>query len=208
MASIDETLYVTGNSIKVADMKFVLGEDIQLFKTDIVEIQAKPLDVSIDKIGRIYNELGFKEVVCEDTSFGFGKLSAMVKHLIDACEEYEGDLYNVMKSISPKVQQVPYTSIVSFKNDRFEALFECVMICDLCPRSAKGMIDPFAIPIRYSVTQYINGERTVLIENQEIPNPENRSIAQQPENRGLVHPRHFALRAYNNWKKTGVTSKA
>jgi hypothetical protein len=201
MAAIDDTLYVTGNSIKVADMKRVLGEDIKLFKTDTDEIQATPFNVSIDKIRRIHNELGFKPVGCEDTSFGFGKLAAMVKHVIDACEENEGDLYNVIKSIAPKKTTVDYTSIVSFKNENYEALFECRMTCRLCPRSGKGMIDPFAIPIEYTVTQYINGEKTVLVENQQIENPAGLSIAEQPENRHLVHPRQFALNAYNHWKK-------
>jgi len=202
MASVDQTLYVTGNSIKVGDMKFVLGEDIQLFKTDLKEIQDKPLEVSIDKIRRIYNGLGFKEIGCEDTSFGYGKSAAMVKHLIDDCDENEGDLYNVMKSIAPKKTTIHYTSIVSFKNEKYEALFECVMLCELCPRTAKGMIDPFAIPISVTVTQYVNGEKTVLIENQQIENPSRLSIAQQPDSRHLIHPRYFALNAYNHWKKS------
>jgi len=201
MASLDNTLYVTGNSIKVADMKSVLGENIQLFKTDLKEIQDKPLEVSIDKIRRIYHGLGSKEVGCEDTSFGYAKSTTMVKHLIDDCEENDGDLYNVMKAIAPKKNTIHYTSIVSFKNETYEALFECIMLCELCPRSGKGTIDPFAIPISVTVTQYVNGEKTVLIENQPIENPSRLSIAQQPQNRPLVHPRYFALNAYNHWKK-------
>lgn len=202
MTSIDKTLYVTGNSIKVADMKRVLGEDIQLFKIDIDEIQENSLEVSKDKIRRIYTESGFKQVACEDTSFGYGKLSSMIKHVIDACDENGGDLYNVMKAIAPKVNTVAYTSITSFKNKDYEAFFECEMICELCPRTGKGMIDPFAIPIEYTLKQYVNGEMTVLIQNQKIDNPGKLSIAQQPENRHLIHPRYFSLQAYNQWKST------
>ncbi len=201
MTSIDRTLYVTGNSIKVGDMKRVLGEDIQLFKTDVDEIQANSLDVSKDKIRRIHTESGLKEVGCEDTSFGYGKLASMIKHVIDACDENKGDLYNVMKAIAPNDTIVNYTSIVSFKNESNEAFFECTMVCELCPRSGKGTIDPFAIPIEFTLKQYVNGVITVLTENQKIDNPEKRSIAQQPDNRHLVHPRYFALRAYNEWKK-------
>lgn len=202
MSTKDNTMYVTGNSIKVADMKNVLGEDISLFKTDTDEIQGKPFKVSEDKIRKIYSEKGGKTVACEDTSFGFGKLASVVKDVVDTCTLYQGDLYNVMKAIAPKETIVEYTSIVSFKNSEYEALFECIMLCELCPRSAPGGIDPFAIPLKYTVNQYINGQRTILVENQTIDNPHGLSIAQQPENRTNCHPRYFALRAYHQWHST------
>jgi len=202
MATTDDTKYVTGNGIKIGDMHAVLGEGISLFETKTPEIQGKPFDVSLDKIRTIHAKCGFKAVSCEDTSFGHGKVGSVVKDIIEVCNENEGDLYNVIKAMAPKVENVKYTSIMSFKDDHHEALFECEMLCKLCPRSAKGMIDPFAIPLECTVTQYINGEKTVLIENQPILNPLNLSIAQMSDIRDHVHPRRFSLRAYNRWRTT------
>jgi len=204
MASLKNTMYVTGNSIKVADMKNVLGENISLFKTNIDEIQGMPLEVSKDKIRKIYLKKEGNVVACEDTSFGFGKLATVVKDFVDTCDEYDGDLYNVMKAIAPKETIVEYTSIVSFKNSEYEAMFECVMRCKLCPRTGKGGIDPFAIPLEYRVVQYINGEREIIVENQMIHNPKELSIAQQLDFRHLVHPRYYSLRAYKQWLSTHI----
>ena len=208
MATIYETKYVTGNSIKVEDMKAVLGEDISLFNTDINEKQGKPFDVSLDKIRTIWESCAFKAVACEDTSFGHGKVASVVKDIIEICNENEGDLYNTIKAMAPKVENVKYTSIMSFKDDTHEALFECEMICKLCTRSGKGTIDPFAIPLECTVTQYINGEKTVLIENQKIDNPEKLSISQQPLLRKFIHPRYFSLRAYDQWRRSLCVSVA
>ena len=204
MASQDSTLYVTGNSIKVGDMQAVLGEGISLFDTKPAEIQGKPFDVSLDKIRTIYSMCGFKSVACEDTSFGHGKVASVVKDIIEECVENEGDLYNVIKAMAPKVENVKYTSIMSYKDEQYEALFECEMLCKLCPRSAKGMIDPFAIPLECTVTQYVNGEKTVLIDRQPIDNPDKLSIAQQPTKRRLVHPRYFSLTAYDKWHTSHI----
>ena len=202
MATKDTTMYVTGNSIKIGDMKNVLGEDISLFKTGINEIQGEPLKVAEDKIRRIYSEKEGGTVACEDTSFGHGKVASVVKDIIEVCNENEGDLYNAIKAMAPKVENVKYTSIMSFKDDHHEALFECEMLCKLCPRSANGMIDPFAIPLECTVRQYINGERTVLIDRQPIDNPQKLSIAQMPDIRDQVHPRRFSLKAYRQWHTT------
>jgi hypothetical protein len=202
MANTDDTKYVTGNSIKVEDMKAVLGEDISLFNTKINEIQGKPFDVSLEKIRTIYSNCAFKAVACEDTSFGHGKVASVVKDIIETCNENEGDLYNVIKAMAPKVENVKYTSIMSFKDDTFEALFECEMLCQLCSRSGKGTIDPFAIPLEYTVTQHVNGQKTVLIENQKIDNPEKLSISQQTLLRKFIHPRYFSLRAYDQWRRS------
>lgn len=207
MATQDKTMYVTGNSIKVEDMKAVLSEDISLFKTEIAEIQGKPFDVSLDKIRTIYSKVAFKAIACEDTSFGHGKVASVVKDIIDECNENGGDLYNVIKAMAPNVADVKYTSIVSYKDNSHEALFECEMLCTLCPRSGKGTIDPFAIPLECTVTQYINGQKTVLIEKHKIDNPDKLSIAQQPEKRHLIHPRYFSLIAYKQWFRSNVLYK-
>ena len=204
MDNLNKTMYVTGNSIKVEDMRKVLGENIDLFKTNVEEIQGNPLRVSEDKIRKIFLEKGSVDVACEDTSFGHGKLAVVVKDFVETCSLYEGDLFNVMKAIAPKETNVDYTSILSFKNSSYEAFFECVMVCELCPRTAKGGIDPFAIPIEFTLVQHINGVRTVLIEKQKIDNPNKQSIAQQPEKRDLIHPRYFALRAYYEWHQHNV----
>ena len=204
MATQDNTLYVTGNSIKVGDMQAVLGEVISLFDTKPAEIQGKPFDVSLDKIRTIHSKCGFKSVACEDTSFGHGRVASVVKDIIEVCGENEGDLYNVIKAMAPKLENVKYTSIMSYKDDHYEALFECEMLCKLCPRSGKGMIDPFAIPLECTVTQYVNGEKTVLIDRQPIDNPDKLSIAQQPLLRELLHPRRFSLRAYDKWRTSHI----
>jgi hypothetical protein len=141
-------------------------------------------------------------VSCEDTTFGHGRVASVVKDIIEVCSENEGDLYNVIKAMAPKLENVKYTSIVAYKDDNIEALFECEMLCKLCPRSAKGLIDPFAIPLECTVTQYVNGEKTVLIDGQPIDNPDKLSIAQQPLLRELFHPRRYSLRAYDKWHKS------
>lgn len=206
MSINDKVMYVTGNSIKVGDMQAILGKDILLFKTEIKEMQGKPFDVSLDKIRNLHSKCGYKAVACEDTTFGHGKVASVVKDIIDVCDENEGDLYNVIKAMAPKIENVKYTSIMSFKDDVNEALFECEMLCKLCPRSGKGTIDPFAIPIELSVSQYVNGQKTVLIENQKIDNPEKLSIAQQPNKRHLIHPRYFSLMAYIQWRQGNAFS--
>lgn len=202
MTTQEDTLYVTGNKIKVADLKRILGDHISTFETGIKEIQGIPLDVSLDKISKIYAEQGGRAVGCEDTSFGTGELASNIKQVTTACENNEGDLYNVMRALAPKRQYFDYTSIFSFKNRTYEAIFECIMKCEICPRSAPGMIDPFAIPISYNLIQHVNGERTVLVENHPIHNPGKLSIAKQPENRHLIHPRYIAVGAYNDWRQT------
>jgi hypothetical protein len=206
MTTQNNTMYVTGNTIKVGDMKNVLGEDILLFKPNIDEIQGKPLKVSEDKIRKIYLEKGSNAVACEDTTFGHGKVASVVKDIIDVCDENGGDLYNVIKAMAPNIENVKYTSIMSFKDDVNEALFECEMLCKLCPRSGNGTIDPFAIPLECTVTQYVNGQKTVLIENQKIDNPEKLSIAQQSGKRHLIHPRYFSLMAYSQWQQGSALS--
>jgi hypothetical protein len=76
------------------------------------------------------------------------------------------------------------------------------MKCEICPRTADGMIDPFVIPIEYTLIQTVNGVRTILCENQPIENPRKLSIAQQPDMRHLIHPRHFSVGAYKSWRAT------
>ena len=202
MATVDNTLYVTGNKMKLADLKRVLGDEIYTFSADVDEIQKGSFDVSVDKIRKIYAINGCQAVGCEDTSFGVGVLAAMIKHIIDECENNEGDLYAVMKAIAPKRKYFNYTSIFAFKSETYEAFFECCMKCEICPRSKPGLIDPFAIPVEYTLTQYVNGVKTVLCKDEKLDNPDKQSIAHQPENRHLLHPRYIAVRAYNDWRKT------
>jgi hypothetical protein len=199
---MDNTLYVSGNKIKLADMRKILGDEIFTFDTNIKEIQGIPREVGDDKITRIYSEQGGRPVGCEDTSFGLGELASYIKQITKICEENEGDLYNVMRSLAPKQQYFDYTSIFSFKDQQHEAIFECTMKCEICPRTAPGMIDPFAIPISYTLIKRVNGETTVLVEYQEVENPNKVSIAKQPENRHLLHPRHIAIGAYKKWRET------
>ena len=197
----DDVLYVTGNKLKLADLKIILGDGISTFATKIKENQGIPVDVSLDKISRIYIEQGGRAVGCEDTTFGSGELASYIKQLTDECENNEGDLYNALRAIAPKRQYFDYTSIFSFKDETHEASFECRMKCEICPRTAAGMIDPFAIPIEYDLIMQVNGKTTVLCANQPIENPGKLSIAKQPAIRHLVHPRYFSVGAYNNWRR-------
>jgi hypothetical protein len=204
MAFQDNTMYITGNSIKVQDMKAVLGDGIALFDTKIQEIQGEPFDVSLDKIRTVCSKSGYDAIACEDTSFGHGRVASVVKDIIETCNANEGDLYNVIKAMAPKQENVKYTSILAFKDGKDEALFVCEMLCKLCPRTGTGMIDPFAIPLECTVVQFVNGHKTIVIDKQIIDNPEQLSIAQQPKMRSQIHPRYFALRAYDQWRRYRV----
>ena len=197
----DDVLYVSGNKLKLSDLKKVLGNDISTFATTIKEIQGLPIDVSLDKISRIYTEQGGRAVGCEDTTFGSGELASYIKQVTEECERNEGDLYSALRAIAPKRQYFDYTSIFSFKDETHEAMFECKMKCEICPRTATGMIDPFAIPIEYDLIMRVNGKTTILCANQPIENPGKLSIAQQTDIRHLVHPRYFSVGAYNNWRR-------
>jgi hypothetical protein len=74
------------------------------------------------------------------------------------------------------------------------------MKCAICPRNGGGKIDPFAVPIKYTLVQTVNGVRTILAENIIVDNPGELSIAQQPKQRDRLHPRYFSLRAYKKWR--------
>jgi len=197
----DTTLYVSGNEMKLADMKRVLGAGITTIDDEVDEIQANPLSVSKDKIRKIYDKQK-TAVGCEDTSFGFGATASMVKHLIKDCKENGSELYDVLRALAPKAEYVNYNSIVSFKDGTDEVHFHCTMKCYLCARTAPGMIDPFAIPVKYTIEQHLNGVKTVLVADEAIYNPDKLSIAQQPDNRPLVHARYFALGVYKKWRDT------
>ena len=201
MATCDETTYVTGNGLKMDDLKRVLGADISTKKIEVPEIQGDPFDVSVDKIRKIYDTQGSRPVGGEDTSFGVGKLASVVKDFVEECKLNGSDLYTVMRALAPKRQYFDYRSIFAFKDETTEAFFECCMKCEICPRTNAGMIDPFTIPVEYTIIQTVNGVRTVLCENIPIDNPHKLSIAQQPDMRHLIHPRYFSVGAYKSWRE-------
>lgn len=202
MATCDETIYVTGNGMKMDDLKRVLGADISTSDVDVAEIQGDPFDVSVDKIRKIYAKQGSRAVGGEDTSFGVGKLASVIKDFIKECKNNESELYDVMRALAPKRQYFDYRSIFAYKDEITEAFFECCMKCEICPRTNAGMIDPFVIPVAYTLIQTVNGVMTVLCENQPIENPHRLSIAQQPDMRHLIHPRYFSVGAYKSWRTT------
>ncbi len=200
MSHADRTIYATGNGVKLDDLKAVLGPDIINQDLKPTEIQQMPIRATEDKVRRSFEMVGGADVCCEETSFGTGELATFIKQIIDACEKNGGDLHNVWKAVAPKRTEFDYTSIVGFKSPQTEAFFECTMKCTICPRSASGKIDPFAVPIQYTLVQIVNGVRTVLAENVAVDNPERLSIAQQPKKRDQLHPRYFSLRAYKEWR--------
>ena len=196
----DTTIYATGNGVKLDDLKAVLGQDIINRDLKPTEIQAMPIRATEDKIRRCFEAVGGADVCCEETSFGTGELATFIKQIIDACEQNEGDLHNVWKAVAPHKTEFNYTSIVAFKSAQTEAFFECTMKCAICPRSAPGKIDPFAIPIKYTLVQMVNGVTTILAENVAVDNPARLSIAKQPAKRPELHPRYVSLRAYKEWR--------
>ena len=197
----DTTIYATGNGVKLDDLKVVLGQDIVNRDLKPTEIQAMPICATEDKIRRCFEAVGGADVCCEETSFGTGdELATFVKQIVDACEKNGGDLHNVWKAVAPHRTEYYYTSIVAFKNAQFEAFFECIMKCAICPRNGGGKIDPFAVPIKYTLVQTVNGVRTILAENIIVDNPGELSIAKQPKQRAWLHPRYFSLRAYKQWR--------
>ena len=196
----DTTIYATGNGVKLDDFKAVLGQDIINRDLKPTEIQAIPIRATEDKIRRSFETVGGVDVCCEETSFGTGELATFVKQIIETCEKNGGDLHNVWKAVAPHRTEFDYTSIVAFKNAEIEAFFECTMKCAICPRSAAGKIDPFAIPIEYTLVQTVNGVKTILAENVALDNPTRLSIAQQPAKRPELHPRYVSLRAYKEWR--------
>lgn len=206
MSQADKTIYATGNGVKLDDFKVVLGQDIINQDLKPTEIQGSPMQASEDKIRRCFDAVGGVDVCCEETSFGTGELATFIKQIVDTCEKNGGDLHNVWKAVAPHRTEFDYTSIVAFKSAKIEAFFECTMKCGICPRCGSGKIDPFAVPIQYSLVQIVNGVRTILAENVAIDNPTRWSIAQQPEKRPDLHPRYFSLRAYKEWR-TDATEK-
>jgi hypothetical protein len=196
----DTTIYATGNGVKLDDFKIVLGQNIKAKDVKVTEIQGLPIPAAVDKIQRNFEKLEGVDVCCEETSFGTGELATFIKQIVDACEKNGGDLFRTWTAIAPLRTDFDYTSIVAFKSSTFEALFVCVMKCELCERSCAGKIDPFAVPIEYTVRRYVNGVETVLAENVAVDNPERKSIAQQSDRRHLLHPRYYSLRAYKEWR--------
>jgi hypothetical protein len=204
----DTTIYATGNGVKLDDLKAVLGQDIINQDLKPTEIQDIPIHTTEDKIRRCFEAVGGVDVCCEETSFGTGELATFIKQIIDACEKNGGDLHNVWKAVAPHRTEFDYTSIVAFKNAHIEAFFECTMKCAICPRSDPGKIDPFAIPIEYTLVQIVNGVKTILAENVEVDNPARLSIAKQPAKRRELHPRYFSLRAYKEWRTESASPKS
>ena len=196
------TIYATGNGVKLDDLKAVLGQDIINRDLKPTEIQDIPIRATEDKVRRCFEAVGGVDVCCEETSFGTGELATFIKQIIDACEKNGGDLYNVWKAVAPHRTEFDYTSVVAFKSAQTEAFFECIMKCTICPRSDSGKIDPFAIPIEYTLVQTINGVKTILMQNVAVDNPARLSIAKQPAKRPHIHPRYFSLRAYKEWRST------
>ena len=205
----DTTIYATGNGVKLDDLKAVLGQDIANRDLRPTEIQAMAIRATEDKVRRCFETVGGADVCCEETSFGTDdELATFVKQIIDACEKNGGDLHNVWKAVAPHKTEFNYTSIVAFKSAQIEAFFECTMKCAICPRSGGGKIDPFAIPIEYTLVQTVNGVRTILAENVIVDNPTRLSIGKQPAKRPELHPRYFSLRAYKEWRTKRRTKHA
>ena len=205
----DTTIYATGNGVKLDDLKAMLGQDITNRDLKPTEIQAMAIRATEDKIRRCFEAVGGADVCCEETSFGTeDELATFVKQIIEACEKNGGDLHNVWKAVAPERTEFNYTSIVAFKNEQIEAFFECTMKCAICPRSAPGKIDPFAVPIEYTLVQTVNGIKTILAQNVAVDNPARLSIAQQPAKRPHIHPRHFSLRAYKEWRTESASPQS
>lgn len=210
MSQGDTTIYATGNGVKLDDLKAVLGQGIINCDLKPIEIQQLPIHATEDKVRRCFEMAKGADVCCEETSFGTGELATFIKQIIDACDKNGGKLDQVWKAVAPGRTEFDYTSIVGFKNQQIEAFFECTMKCAICERSGSGKIDPFAVPIQYTLVRFVKGvsdphpDRTVLEENVAVDNPKGLSIAEQPEKRAQLHPRYFSLRAYKEWRMSSA----
>jgi len=203
-----EITLITGNSRKLADLEAVFERKLHGANFEVVEIQGSPLEIAIKKARDLYAKIG--PCLCEDTSLGlpckeYGSkqkepiFPALIKHLIDACKVGDGNLVDALKAISPEHLTYEYTSTVSICTGSTTTVLQCVTKCILRHGGGKGDIDPYVVPVCYTLTRHENGETIVLINDQAVENPDENTIGEMPVRRAEVHPRYFALEAAKEW---------
>jgi hypothetical protein len=200
---------ITGNSRKLADLEAVFESKLHGANSEVVEIQGTPLEIAIKKAETLYAKIG--PCLCEDTSLGlpcteYGSkqkepiFPALIKHLIDACKVGDGNLVDALKAISPEHLTYEYTSSVSICTGSTTTVIQCVTKCILQHGGGgKGEIDPYVVPVCYTLTRHENGKTIVLINDHVVENPDEKTIGEMPERRAEVHPRYFALEAAKAW---------
>ena len=180
------------------------------------EIQNTPICVAIDKVRKIFIKYE-QACLCEDTGLGLPAefylakkkepvFPALIKHLIDACKAGGGALVFALNAISPGHTLYEYTSTVAFCDGIRDILFQCIMTGTIRHGDGKGDIDPYFVSISYTVVRIEDGVSVTLVQDQQVDNPDQKTIGEQPENRAYVHPRYFSLGAAKSWlEENGYT---
>lgn len=208
---------ITSNDRKVQDASAAFDISLPLVGDDVKEIQDTPECVTSDKVRAIFEKHG--PCLCEDTSFGLPAAAylakkkrhvfpALVKYLIDACKVGGGELVIALNAISPGHTLYEYASTVAICDGIRIILFQCIMTGTIGHGGGKGDIDPYFVPISYTVVQIEDGVSVTLVQDQPVDNPDQKTIGEQPMNRPKVHPRYFSLGAAKSWlEENGYTVK-
>ena len=211
-----QIIVITSNARKVQDASAVFDISLPLKGDDVEEIQNTPIYVAINKVREIFKKHE-QACLCEDTSFGLPAefylakktkhiFPALIKHLIDACKVGGGELVVALNAISPGHTLYEYTSTVAFCDGIRDILFQCIMTGTIRHGDGKGDIDPYFVSISYTVVRIEDGVSVTLVQDQQVDNPDQKTIGEQPENRAYVHPRYFSLGAAKSWlEENGYT---
>jgi hypothetical protein len=212
-----QVIVITSNARKVADASAVFDICLPLEGDDVDEIQNTAERVAIDKVWEFFKK--HRSCLCEDTGFGLPAAAylakkkkpifpALIKHLIDACKVGGGELVVALNAISPGHTLYEYTSTVAFCDGVRVVLFQCIMTGTIRHGDGKGDIDPYFVPISFTLVRIEDGVSVTLIQDQQVDNPGQKTIGEQPDNRPNVHPRYFALRSSKDWlEENGYTIK-
>jgi broad specificity phosphatase PhoE len=201
------TYFASGNKRKIMDFESVLG-NIHFVDHDLPEIQDIPVKVAIEKAMKMC-QFGVP-IVVDDTSLGRGNevQAAMIKHLLKA---KTGTLVQALNGIYPGVETFEYSSIIAFCDGSRKVLFKCTTKCRLKDISIEvlkekkivGDIDPFVVPVSYTLEMILDDAPPVLIREYIHDNPEGLTIGElqalNPANRCKYNPRYPALEGWKLW---------
>ena len=197
------TVVTSNKGPKTTDITNIVGSLVLLTvpSDDVKEIQNNPTLVAWQKLKDTGAIMGLENFAIEDTTLGpTGKdgktleVASYIKAIVEAIVETGGDLYAVMTGLAPRGNFV-YTSTIGVCINGMRVLIECAMKCKIISRDGEGRIDPFIDPISYTLTIRLeDGTEHVLKLDQEVSNPDGRSIVSQPERRDDLHPRIHALK--------------
>ena len=197
------TVVTSNKGPKTTDITNIVGSLVLLtVPSDAIdEIQKKHMHVAWRKLEDTRVIMGLENFAIEDTTLGpTGKdgkpmeVASYIKAIVATVTENCGDLRAVMMGLAPRGSFV-YTSTIGVCIDDRKVLIECAMKCKIITRDGEGGIDPFIDPKSFTLTIHLeDGTKHVLKLDQEVSNPDGRSIVSQPERRSDLHPRIHALK--------------